>query len=667
MKLEPRLIVAGIALGLALAGATDLCLDTSVLSRSRELDRREIIETSLLLPRAPVDLLIRSAGKTSFEEESPYAEIHVGGRDVSQAERGYNLVVVDDATGRVDASVHFDTHKNPEAAGQLARFLRRVPSGKLVVGAVKDEASSLLSEEAQAALRLLGIAKNVGGRYREAHAFVGWKGASFDETPDLVANVPIHLHIEAPWKRKLAYGLRWYLRYLGGFLALWLATGLTLSWLTGRSTACILNRDLVTYLPSLILMTLFGIVWLRGPFSLAVAASLAAVMKIWTYHDDVSLPAIPRWVSEPIEVFVISRFWVVVIAFLGLALLPGEPAPWQVFPENVFFDMWARWDSGYYLDIARFGYPPGPGHELNPAFFPLYPLLSRGIAPLFEWFGFAPDHALVIGAVTISHMSLLVALMYLYRLTLLLASPEAASRTIYYVALFPAAVFFSAVYTESLFLRTATASTYHARRGQWSLAGLWGFLSAMTRLVGVVLLPAHLILYFAGGRRARGWTLMWLLLIPAGTAVFSLVLEESRGDPLAFVSVQENWGRGEGSWLKLVDSYQRLQEGDVLEGEADAHAFLHWSFVLATVLLGVLAGRRFGVDSAVFVLGSMGLPIVTGVLASTPRYSAVLFPCFMVLGEWGRNRFVHRFLSIGFLMGLALFTVSFVNWFSWGI
>ena len=65
-----------------------------------------------------------------------------------------------------------------KAAARLAALVRGLPDGTLVAGAVLDEASHRLTEEAVAALRSLGVAGDLRGRFRESHAFVGIKGAA---------------------------------------------------------------------------------------------------------------------------------------------------------------------------------------------------------------------------------------------------------------------------------------------------------------------------------------------------------------------------------------------------------------------------------------------------------------------------------------------------------
>lgn len=124
--------------------------------------------------RSPVHLYVRSAGL----EVGWFAHLYVDGRDVSPGERGYNLAVVDPATGEVRAAAAFDTHGDEAAAHALAAFLDAVPGGMLVLGAVNDEASLRLTEEAVQALRSVGVQGDLRGKFRWGHAFIGAKGAA---------------------------------------------------------------------------------------------------------------------------------------------------------------------------------------------------------------------------------------------------------------------------------------------------------------------------------------------------------------------------------------------------------------------------------------------------------------------------------------------------------
>jgi hypothetical protein len=120
---------------------------------------------------SPVDVVVRSAGK-------PYgdaASIRVGVSELAPNRRGYNLVALD-PSGEVRDRVAFDTLGEPTAVGRLVTWVRGLPPGTLVLGAVKDEASGRLDAEAVRALGTLGVRGDLRGRYRESHAFVGVKG-----------------------------------------------------------------------------------------------------------------------------------------------------------------------------------------------------------------------------------------------------------------------------------------------------------------------------------------------------------------------------------------------------------------------------------------------------------------------------------------------------------
>jgi hypothetical protein len=123
---------------------------------------------------SPVSIVASSAG----QEVGDLAEIHVLGRDVSPDGRGYNVAVIDPGRGSVEATASFDTHLDEGASAALAAFLAQVPPGHIVAVAAADEASRLLGEDAVEALRGLGAAGDLRGRFRWGHAFIGVQGAA---------------------------------------------------------------------------------------------------------------------------------------------------------------------------------------------------------------------------------------------------------------------------------------------------------------------------------------------------------------------------------------------------------------------------------------------------------------------------------------------------------
>ncbi|MCS7221195.1 MAG: interleukin-like EMT inducer domain-containing protein [Anaerolineae bacterium] len=127
-------------------------------------------------------LVIRSAG----EEVGNFAHVYVNGMDWSPGRRGYNLVELVPESGRVTRVASFDTHISPEESQAMADWLRAVPPDRWVLGAVQDEASLNLTEEAVAALRELGVTADLRGHFRWSHAFIGARGWSTGEAIEAV-------------------------------------------------------------------------------------------------------------------------------------------------------------------------------------------------------------------------------------------------------------------------------------------------------------------------------------------------------------------------------------------------------------------------------------------------------------------------------------------------
>src|SRR5207253_7773676 len=85
------------------------------------------------------------------------------------------------------------------------------------------------------------------------------------------------------------------------------------------------------------------------------------------------------------------------LAFYLFRLPITFPQAWQVETDgnqhlvttisgdlHPLVNMWSRWDTGWYLEIAKSGYSYRPGYPSSVAFFPLYPLLIRAEHTIFH-------------------------------------------------------------------------------------------------------------------------------------------------------------------------------------------------------------------------------------------------------------------------------------------
>lgn len=380
------------------------------------------------------------------------------------------------------------------------------------------------------------------------------------------------------------------------------------------------------------------------------------------------------WWATPLGVFLVSRGLLLVASYLGLrwddALAPDPlllplhdgAEPYRAFPGALLLDGWVRWDAGWYHAIVRHGYAFTPGQQSSVAFFPLYPLLSGLLAwPLRA---VLPSHqAFYLAALALSHGAFFVALLGFRRLACALLEPGAAARASWLLCLFPYALFFSAAYTESLYLALVVWSLIAARQSRWALACGLAALASATRSTGVLLTPLLALEHL----RQCGWRPQgldrragWLLLAPAGLLAFSAFQWLRFGDPLAFVHVQAAWNRSFA--LPNVALIWSVVGSAAFDPLSRLDLGLQLVLIFALPPLVVLAWRRCG-----WLLGAWSalslLPALTaGSAAALGRFTAVVFPLFLALAPSLRRRWLLGLVAlIAVVLQLAL-TYGFSHW-----
>jgi hypothetical protein len=339
-----------------------------------------------------------------------------------------------------------------------------------------------------------------------------------------------------------------------------------------------------------------------------------------------------------------------------------------------------RWDSVWFMAIADGGYAGGA----REAFFPLYPLLVRIVG--------APLGSALIGGALASVALLGVALVLLHRLVALDHDRAVARNAVLVTALFPMSFFFSAVYSESLFLALSIGAVYAARRERWAWAGALGLLAATTRSAGVLLLvPLAMIYLWDVGRpslrtmRPLRPDALWLALVPLGLLAYCGFLALAGHDPLAPFDAQEVWFRSfagpfAGAWDGVVAAVQGARQ--LLSGAREPVYFtaaggdpfvvarhnielLVWLVLALVAVAGVL--RRLPAAYGAYVVAALALPLSYPVgpqpLMSLPRFVAVLFPLAIWLALWMTGRAVReRLVMAAFAVGLAIYSAIFATW-----
>ncbi len=367
-----------------------------------------------------------------------------------------------------------------------------------------------------------------------------------------------------------------------------------------------------------------------------------------------------RTVREVALTFLMTRLPLIAIAELASMVIGQRPGVHYAASTNPLLAVWGRWDAEHYLGIARNGYS---GTE--PAFFPLYPLLIRIVGTL--------TGSELIAGMIVSNAAAFMALLYFYKLVEHEYNRHVAQRATFYVSIFPTAIFFSAVYSESLFLFLTVASFYYARERRWLKAGLFGFFAALTRSEGVLLAVPLLIEWVVaakeGGREFfRYWfddvvkPLIGMAFVPLGLATYMAYLWVLSGDPLRFSHVQTHWGRYFAPpWTSVWNTVRKMIHAHA--PQTTANEVLELAFTLLMVVVLLVGLRRLRLSYAVYMALSILIPMCTGSLMSMPRFALVLFPMFALFGLWGsRPTFGNAYVAFSLPL-LGLFTVLFADWY----
>ncbi len=347
----------------------------------------------------------------------------------------------------------------------------------------------------------------------------------------------------------------------------------------------------------------------------------------------------------------------IAVTIVGTIPAPTAEALWRV-SANELVNLQARWDTDFYHQIATVGYRWDPSAFLhqNVVFFPLYPLLMRWGGALLG------GHPLLAGTV-ISLAAFAGAIALLYRMTVLELGEEKAWPVILLLSTYPFALFYSVVYTESLFLFLTVGAFYAMRRRYLLLAALAGFAAGLTRPNGFWLAVPLLWLATRGaeGRGGRDVPAILAALAPlAGVAIFSAYLSVRFGDALAWMHGQAAWGMpllGRGPAPDPVRTAEdlRLKASEVIVYAGDIAAF----FLAATSILPV--ARRVGAAYGLWIAINIFPPVAAHLFISLGRFTSVLFPLFFWLALVVPRRRV-AWLAGVFAVCQAILAVCFFLW-----
>jgi hypothetical protein len=372
--------------------------------------------------------------------------------------------------------------------------------------------------------------------------------------------------------------------------------------------------------------------------------------------------------AAALRAFVATRPAVLVIGFLAVVTFGIAGKPGFTLSKDPLANLPARFDAGWYGDIALDGYSWDHTfqRQRNIAFFPAMPMLMRPVGIVFGMGDrTAPRERRMLrglwAGVVISLAAFLWALYYFVRLGRDLVGAEAAANAALLLAAYPFAIFFNAPYTESLFLLSALGAFYHFRREEWMASAAWGLILGLTRPNGCFASVPLAILGFQqlnkgsagflgisrgsteffgvprGSTRFNAWKPLVLRLVTAampgiGMLIFTAYLYNLTGVWFAWARSHEAWGRTYQGLAPFATAFGWVRDEPLLQVIANVpYSTLNTVAVLFGVALTYPVFRRLGLAWGVFVLMNLVPPLFAGGVLSMGRLTSTLFPMFLAL------------------------------------
>ncbi len=393
---------------------------------------------------------------------------------------------------------------------------------------------------------------------------------------------------------------------------------------------------------------------------------MKALHRQWTGGGDGDAPIrlfederrIPIWAL--IIILILSRVLVYVLAWLINRYLGHSGS---------FFSMWVRSDAPHYLGLAQNGYVTEGDPRFHIVFLPFYP----GMIKLF-WYAIQ-DY--FVSGLAVSNIAAICAGVAAYKLALLDMDGRAALRSVKYLFILPAAIFFSAPMTESLFLLLSLLCIYCIRVNRWLLGCLMGLLAAFTRSLGVLLIVPAFIEYVtvlledrrAGDLRHYGWRalgkFLCLLLIPAGTGLYLLLNYRITGNALQFMVYQREHWTQQFCFFGQTLMYMTQNAIDWTTGnipQFEGISLPNLIYIFGSLAVMIPAAKKMRASYTAYFLVYFAVAVGVTWLLSAPRYLTCAFPIAFALGQISEKKSVDVLLTLllgaGFLAYLYMYLID---------
>jgi len=336
---------------------------------------------------------------------------------------------------------------------------------------------------------------------------------------------------------------------------------------------------------------------------------------------------------------------------------------------RLFLEPWVRWDAVHHLNLAMRGYFDISVSET--IFYPMYAGITRLVA-------FLIGNQYILAGLFVSTLATFFTFYLLKRIGDKVFDSSTGTWSVIALVVYPLSFFLIAPYTESLFLAFTLGGFFAAYDRRWWLAGMLSIFASLTRGPGMATFAAFAVLAFFQWREVKGhlplktiFAILFAIIAPFLGGLGFMAWRQSVGfPPMSEVLwkytqtffVNPIWGvfMAFRQWIQVFDLPTTLDILSILLFSGILVLMLvrpkwrKWELIayMAVSLLGLLSRGGYGVAS----------------LKSFSRYVLVLFPAFIILGDFLSTarrpvRFIYVVVSCTLLI---IASVMFTLWFFLG-
>jgi hypothetical protein len=304
--------------------------------------------------------------------------------------------------------------------------------------------------------------------------------------------------------------------------------------------------------------------------------------------------------------------------------------------------VWERFDTLWYMQIARHGYDT----PAATVFYPLYPSLIRAISFITH-----SDLAAALLITTAASFFLFWGALRLFEMDY---QPAVALRAVLLWVVWPASFAFFAGYPDSLLCALTVWAIYFARSSRWLPAGALGLLAGCAKAVGCF--TALPLLWIARKKRERGG-LFAALSCGAGVACYQAWLAFHHFPPAALV-YKTYWATSTvAPWVSVGEAIKALaQTGDRL-------LLLNLGIFAVAGVAALTRPVRF--EYKIYAIAAMCLFLTKHtqpLLQSTTRYTLTLFAAYPVLSAKVKDGLVFACLVFVCAVVNLFLLLTFLDW-----